>query len=611
MLLHHIYKYYLVGPECENLINLPFFTLYPEYFISVSLLYVLIVVVLITYNVYGLMLQKAVSECIALILLMSCYLMLNDDLHGLEEYSAIAHNSLINDYIAFLTKMIICFSSAVYFLIIANSLKDQRLTAVEYLLLLLFSVLGLMLLCSSGDFLTAYLAIELASLSCYLLASFKKTSSYSIDGGIKYFITGAVSSAFFLLGTSLIYGFIGSISFGDLRSIIEFEWFDELLLAEFDTYNGDIWATFQIIYFFSNLLDSFMQIHIFEQSLLDPYEHDFIDVGLVLILFSLFIKLALAPFHLWSLDVYEGSPTSATFFFAVISKLSIFVLIYRLLYFTFMEFCHWIDEYDIYPFSRLLCTFVGVFSIFVGSFGGLKQRKLKTLLAYSSTSHMGYALLAFSMFWTGLEMMLFYFVTYIIAGLATWSIVLFLRLKKKGLGNKYSKELGDLVLLKNSNPALAFSFAVTLFSIAGIPPLIGFVAKLNVFYAVILWGFYAVALISILFSVVSTFYYIRIIKVLYFENSLVGQLYYPIDNNKPLILSILIFLLIFMFFDPTILYLLAKKLTFALVFTVFPSNYRVMKGWGWPPKHTPEYYEHPLGYMSTPPIVLMKHSQDI
>lgn len=526
----------------SSLVFLQSFTVFPEYFISVSIIYVLIVVVLITYNVYGLMLQKAVSECMALMLFMACYLIMNDDLIALN--FATFNNSIINDYFGFFTKMVVCLSSAIYFLIIANSLKEQKLTSFEYLLITLFSVLGLMLMCTSNDLLTAYLAIELASLSCYLLASFKKTSSYSVEGGIKYFITGAVSSAFFLLGSSLIYGLTGSINFSDF-----FDLFECSFLYQFP---------YQIMDFGDNIAELAWYIWwVMTHDLPELFDYNFIELGLSLILFSLFIKLALAPFHLWSLDVYEGSPTSATFFFAVISKLSIFVLLVRLCYISFFTLQSCWQFYSLW---------IGVFSIFVGSFGGLKQRKLKTLLAYSSTSHMGYALIAFSTStYLGIQMLFFYLVIYIIAGLCTWSIILSLRLKKKSLGNKYNKELGDLVLLKKSNSALAFAFALTMFSIAGIPPMVGFLAKMSVFLSVVGISFYLIALVSILFSVVSTFYYIRVIKVLYFENSIVGKLYYPIEHNKTLILSVLIVSLTFLFINPTTLYLLNYKVILPLI----------------------------------------------
>jgi NADH-quinone oxidoreductase subunit N len=453
-----------------------------------------------------------------LVLLMASYLLLNDDMLVLNFLSF--NNSIINDYFAFFTKLVICVTSAAYFLFIADSLKYERLTSFEYLLVILFAVLGLMLLCSSNDLLTAYLAIELSSLSFYILASFKKSSSYSVEGGIIYFVTGAVSSAFFLFGSSYIYGATGTINFTDLADLFS------LTFTKASLYDGS-------------------------------FDYSFIELGLTLILFSLFIKLALAPFHLWSLDVYEGSPTSSTFFFAVVTKLSVFVLLVRLCYSSF---------FNLNACWQFYSLWIGVFSIFVGSFGGLKQRRLKTILAYSSTSHMGYALIAFSTgTFEGVQMLLFYLVIYMISGLCVWSILSFLRLKKKKNDRKHSKELGDLALLKNSNKALVFCFSLAMFSIAGIPPMIGFLAKAGIFLSVVGVSFYLIALISIVFSVVSTFYYIRVVKVLYFENLLVGKLYHPIDTKKPAVLSVLIFSLIFLFIYPTVLYLTNYKTILSLL----------------------------------------------
>jgi NADH-quinone oxidoreductase subunit N len=265
-------------------------------------------------------------------------------------------------------------------------------------------------------------------------------------------------------------------------------------------------------------------------------------------LFSLFIKLALAPFHFWSLDVYEGSPTSSTFFFAVLTKLSLFVFLTRLCYTAFFPL---IDCWQFYS------LWVGVLSVFVGSFGGLKQRKLKTLLAYSSTSHMGYSLLAFSSGHVlGIRMLLFYLIIYMIAGACTWFIILLLRVKRQKVIFKYTKELGDLVLLNKSNAGLALSLALTMFSIAGLPPLIGFFAKMGIFLSLLQFKTYTIPLLVILCSVVSTFYYIRIVKVLYFENLLVGKLYHPLSTNKTIILSFLLLSLVLLFINPNFLFLL-------------------------------------------------------
>jgi NADH:ubiquinone oxidoreductase subunit 2 (subunit N) len=606
-----------------SLVSLHSFSVFPEYFLSISIIYVLIVVTLITYNIFNLMLQKALSESMTLILLMTSYLIFNDDLLTLNFSNF--NNSIINDYFAFFTKIIICLFSAFYFFIAGNFLKEQKLTSFEYLLIILFAILGLMLMCSSNDLLTAYLAIELSSLAFYVLASFRKTSSYSVESGIKYFVTGAISSAFFLLGSSFIYGLTGSINFTDFHDLFECSsicshpyyifsnssicshpyyifsnscdlgadeikkliyivmlmdpdsivpYIAELFFTE-ESFNSSICS--HPYYIFSNSCDlgaDEIKKLIYIVMLMDPdsivpyiaelffteesFNSSFVEFGLTLVLFSLFIKLSLAPFHLWSLDVYEGSPTSSTFFFAVITKLSIFVLLIRLCYQSFFSLKSCWQFYSLW---------IGIFSIFIGSFGGLKQRRLKTLLAYSSTSHMGYALIAFSTStFIGIQMFLFYILIYMVSGLCVWYIILLLRVKKNFSEKKYSKELSDLTLLRKSNTALAFFLSLTMFSIAGIPPLVGFLAKMSIFLSVVGISFYFIAIASIICSVVSTFYYIRIIKVLYFENLLVGKLYYPIKTTKTIILSVLIFSLFFFFCNPTILYLVTYKAIMCLFF---------------------------------------------
>ena len=519
----------------HSVVFLQSFTVFPEYFVAISAIYVLIALVFVAYNNYNIIIERAVSECIGLILLMSCYLILNDEIMKLDFLSF--NNSIVNDYLGIFTKFIICFFSSIYFFLIADSLKEQKLTAFEYLVIVLFAVLGLMLLCSSNDLLTAYLAIELTSLSSYILASFKKTSSYSVEAGITYFVTGAVSSAFFLLGSSILYALSGSIYIVDFWDLFTDSYETTLSLVsqtsslQLNSMNNTVWNEFVSLV-----------------SILEFYNFNLLEVGLTLILLSLFIKLALAPFHLWSLDVYEGSPTSSTFFFAVITKLSIFIFLIRLCYIAMLAFA------DCWQFYSL---WIALFSIFVGSFGGLKQRKLKTLLAYSSTSHMGYSLLAFSSGHAfGIQILLFYLIIYMISGLCTWFIILLLQLKKPKSVNKYTKELGDLVLLNKSNAALALGLALTMFSIAGIPPLVGFFAKMGIFLTLLKSKMYMIPLAAVLCSVVSTFYYIRIIKVLYFENILVGKLCYPLKTNKTILLSILIFLLIFLFINPTFLFLI-------------------------------------------------------
>ena len=540
----------------SNFILLQFFTLFSEYFLSVSAIYILIAIVLITRNSYGLMIQKALGECISLMLFMACYLIFNDDVL-IYSNTIVFNSSYVNDYVTYISKFTICFFSAAYFLIIADFLKEQKLTSFEYLLITLFAVIGFMLLCNSYDFLTAYLAIELSSLSLYLLASFKKTSNYSVESGLKYFVSGTVSSALFLLGVSFIYVFTGSINFSDLYFMHGSNcWLGDLFPQDPTSFEYPITSFISFCLmaaFYGNLFEDTFMIPLEYDPFFDNLDLSFYELGLTLVIFSLFIKLAAAPFHLWSLDVYEGSPTTSSFFFAVLSKFSIFVLMFRFLFHNAHEVFH----YN-WPFYFFL---VGFCSVFIGSFGGLRQRKIKTLLAYSSIMNIGYALLAFGTnSLCGIQAICIHLIIYMLSGLCVWFILLLLRLKTKKISNKYNKELCDLALLSKSNPALAFALSLTMFSIAGIPPLVGFLAKMSIFFALITSQIYIFVVTSAILSVLSTFYYIRVVKILYFENLLVGKLYCPINSSKTLILSVLIFFLIFLFADPCVLYLISYKL---------------------------------------------------
>jgi len=627
-----------------------------------------------------------------LIVGLATLLILNEDL--LISNSLSSNNFIINDYLSFTSKLTICLISALFLFIIKISYKDELIhNNFEYIVLIIISILGLLLLCSSNDLITAYLAIELQSVAFYLMAAFKKNSSYSIESGLKYFIIGALSSAFFLFGSVIIYGCLGSLNFDDFKifisllssclssdilinlliplyitsiSFLDFlmsfelrlihmsqymnfrdldfsakvydvipdetlDWFIEkngadliqqislsdgfsqinilegsmknlvfnetyeMILWEYNIFMSEKhfnsgWNSCDILYenimqsrhFNSNLWlnDSIwtvlIHLNIFEtsenliliQNILNYHlislsngDHimngsmldlNLVYIGFMLLCVSIFIKLALAPFHLWSLDVYEGSPNSTTVFFAVIPKIGLFVLLFRLCYSSF--YAGFISNWQIYFFI------FAILSIFVGAIGGLEQRKLKSLLAYSSVSHTGYLLLSFSTGTVeGMQMMLYYLAIFMISGLCFWSVYLFIRQKRSFYFRKHNKELGDLVLLREANPMLALILAITLFSIAGIPPIVGFLAKIGIFLVVIQSSAYLISLISILFSIASTFYYIRVIKVLYFENILVGKLYYPISTNKSLLVAILALFLIILCIDPTILYLLFYK----------------------------------------------------
>lgn len=614
-----------------------------------------------------------------LLTILSLFLLLNEDLLIMNSFSS--NNFIINDYLSFATKLTICITSAAFLTIINISFRDEPIqNNFEYVVLITISVLGLLLLCSANDLITAYLAIELHSIAFYIMSAFKRNSSYSIESGLKYFIIGALSSAFFLFGSSLIYGCMGSLMFDDFRmffSLLSLPAQNNLNLESATVFNPSTFSSilscsasfgesFQIklpqlysttpdnlidwyylnyekgallknfpsnflqascnedflvypifsyfiidfltsifvldwmiinnefgyglfsLYYGINCTKSFLTFELFSslfdvikatpgkglyffQQLSELYivskasalvvidsstvNLNLVSIGFFLICVSLFIKLSIAPFHFWSLDVYEGSPNTTTFFFAVIPKISLFVLLMRFCYVSFYEI--FINDFQIYFFA------LAVLNIFVGALGGLEQRKLKTLLAYSSISHTGYLLLSFSTGNAeGIRMMFYYLAIYMISGLSFWAVYLFLTQKKDVYYNKHNKELGDLILLKESNPMLAFILAMTLFSLAGIPPLVGFLIKVGVFSVAVKSSTYLVSVISIVLSVISTFYYIRLIKVLYFENSLVGKLYVPITTLKALLISLLALLLIILFLNPMIIYLLFYKATF-------------------------------------------------
>lgn len=514
-------------------INLHEVNVFTEFFLGVSILYLIIHCLLVSVddkNGFPL-LQASLINLSTLTILMSCSLLWNDSLTTLCYISF--SNSVVNDYLGFISKFIIGISSAISLTLIKHYLTTQKINSFEYVLIILFAVLGLFLLCSSNDFITAYLAIELQSLSFYVLSAFKKKSSHSVESGLKYFILGSFSSGLFLFGASLIYGSLGTLNFIEIQNMHVFQ----------NVYGQAEWINSKGLY------------NLNYQLLLDT--SCFAAVGLIFVLVSLFFKLALAPFHLWAPDIYENSPNSSAFFFAVVPKISIFVILIRISYHVLLSDLIW---------SETIISSIGVISVLVGSLGGLEQRKFKSLLAYSSISHTGYMLIAFvSESFEGFQMLFCYLIIYTGSGLCIWSVFMLLRLKKINNG-KQNKDLTDFVLLKKSNKTLAAVLTVALFSIAGIPPMIGFLAKLNIFLVAVSKGLYFISFVSIMFSVFSTFYYLRVIKILYFEPRVVGKLYYPIITQNIGVIVVLNYFFLFTFINPSLLYLLTHKMS--LLFTL-------------------------------------------
>ena len=616
-------------------------SIFPELFLGISLVYLVLHGSFVSMRNSYPLIQTSMVYLGVLVLFLSLLLLINDKLYVLE--LGIFNNSLSNDYISFSSKLVIGLLSLICLLMVQSYLVSQRLNQFEYVLFFLFSVLGLFVLCSANDLITAYLAIELQTLAFYVLASFNRNSTFSVDAGIKYFILGSLSSGLFLFGSSLLYGISGTVNFTEFKELFghsipedksylengQLEIFSNiyyhslimsqfkkdlscylinesgnfldlspLVVEEISYFNSNLFidklCVFNLLiekyshilllfflnlknfemgslilemYFFQNFNNSFGLISLI--SILDlvngystnafsfqeSFNLELIKCALLFLLISLFFKLAVAPFHIWSPDVYESSPSSSTFFFAVVPKLGIFILMLRIFYYSFFSF-----------FSSWSFILVSVISatVFIGSFGGIEQRKLKSLLVYSSISHMGYSLIAFgSGTFDNLQILFNYLIIYSFSGLCIWSVFIMTRVKSNHF-KKQNKDLTDLVSFSKSNYTLATFFSIILFSVAGFPPMVGFLVKINVFLTAIESSMYFIALISILCSVVATFYYIRIIKIVYFEKTVSGKLYYPISAERVYILSALLWSMILLFINPTLLFLFSHK--FSLLF---------------------------------------------
>jgi NADH-quinone oxidoreductase subunit N len=278
-----------------------------------------------------------------------------------------------------------------------------------------------------------------------------------------------------------------------------------------------------------------------------------VEKALICIMAAFFFKIAAAPFHMWSPDVYEGSPTSSTIFFAVIPKIALFAVFLRLFQSVFVSF----EEFFLFALA-----FFSIASVTIGSFVALRQKKLKRLLAYSSISHVGYLLLAFSAnSLEGTQSLFFYLVIYMITSLCIWSVVLSLDTLTN---EKRSKTLIDLASISSTNPFLGFGGMLAFFSLAGVPPLAGFFAKMEIFLSALSSSLFFVSIIAILSSVVASFYYIRLIKTMYFEKKRENSFVFPVTRACSLTISGAVFFLFYFFINPSLLLLLTQKMALCL-----------------------------------------------
>jgi NADH-quinone oxidoreductase subunit N len=335
--------------------------------------------------------------------------------------------------------------------------RAARFERFEYPVLILLATLGMMLMISASDLIALYLGVELMSLASYVVAAIHRDSVRSTEAGLKYFVLGALSSGMLLYGMSLVYGFTGETTFAGIAARL-----------------GSEGSSLGLVF------------------------------GLVFVLAGLAFKISAVPFHMWTPDVYEGAPTPVTAFFASAPKVAGFAVFVRVVVEAFQPItADW----------QQIVVFVAIASMVLGAFAAIGQRNIKRLMAYSSIGHVGYALVGLAAGTEeGVKGVIIYLSLYVAMTLGAFAIILAMRRKDQMI-----EDIGELAGLSRTKPMVAFLFAMILFSLAGIPPLAGFFAKFYVFLAAINAGLYTLSVIGVVASVVGAYYYLRIVKVMYFD----------------------------------------------------------------------------------------------
>lgn len=358
----------------------------------------------------------------------------------------------------------------------------------EYPLLVLFGTLGMMIMVSANDLMMFYVGIELSSLALYVLAAFDRDHSVSSEAGIKYFVLGALSSGIMLFGASLVYGYAGSTNFN--------------ALADLFTGSGVAYGTI---------------------------------VGLVMLVVGLSFKISAVPFHMWTPDVYQGAPTPVTMLFATAPKLAALAVFIRLLMQPFA---------NLLPDWQNILAIISVASMLVGAFGAITQTNIKRLLAYGSIGHIGYMLVGVATGSAdGIKAVLVYNALYLFMSIGTFGFVLFMRRAGEQVEN-----LSDLSGLSRTHPRAAFFMLLMMFSMAGIPPFAGFYGKMFVFMSAIQSELYTLAVIGVLTSVIAAYYYLKVVKIMYFDEPHLGlERYVPFVSQVTLTICALVTVCFFLY----------------------------------------------------------------
>ena len=419
----------------------------PEIFLSLSIMFLLLL------GVFKKNSSRLVLNIALIVLFVTAVITFNETL-GIQKIT-LFKGSIIIDYLSSIMKIITLLAGFLVLAISPNYLKIFKIFKIEYPILILCSILGMMVMISSNDLIVFYMGLELQSLALYVLATFNRDQLKSSEAGLKYFVLSALSSGLLLYGCSLIYGFTGSTNFN--------------LIA--------------------NQLNS------------NEYVLTF---GIVFIIVGLAFKISAVPFHMWAPDVYEGSPTPVTLFFTMVPKVAALTVFIRFLYVPFLNL---IDQW------QMILVFLSIASMLFGAIAAIGQTNLKRLVAYSSIGHVGYTLAGLATgSIEGIQSSIIYIIVYILMNLGLFSFLLMMK-----RNNVYYEDIDDLSGLSKNHPLLSLSLLVILFSLAGIPPLAGFFAKFYIFKSVLEQSMYFLAIVGLLSTVVAAFYYLRIIKIIYFD----------------------------------------------------------------------------------------------
>jgi len=417
----------------------------PELFLSLVIMTLLMVGVFVKNSF------KLVNLLAILSLIFGIALVLNQP----NEVIKIFNGSYIIDKLSVYMKVLTLLFCAFVLLSSKDYIKANSIDKIEYPVITLASTLGMIIMISSYDLIVFYLGLELQSLCLYILASFKRNEEKSTEAGLKYFVLSALASGILLYGCSLIYGFTGSTNFETISNNLN---------------ESNTGAVFGIV---------------------------FVIVGLA-------FKISAVPFHMWTPDVYEGSPTSVTSFFALIPKIAALSVFIRFMY---VPFINMINEWQI------IIVFLAIGSMILGAVAAIGQTNIKRLIAYSSIGHMGYALAGLAAGTNaGIQSTIIYLTIYLVMNLGAFGCIFMMKRE-----NIFYENINDLSGLSKNHPILSLSFLIIMLSLAGIPPLAGFFAKFYIFMAVIESKMYALAIIGLLTTVISAFYYLRIVKIIYFD----------------------------------------------------------------------------------------------